>query len=103
MGYHEGTRFVCASSGCSATICLTQEEEEKLRRTHEFFYCPNGHSQHFTGKTKEEKQIEELRRMLEQKQHMLDWRGEHIMELKAELRSLRSRLGAKTRKLRAVA
>ena len=33
---------------------------EKRRDTHEYFYCPNGHSQHFTAKTEAEKLKAEL-------------------------------------------
>lgn len=31
-----------------------------LNDTNKYFYCPNGHPQHYTGKSEEQKRIEEL-------------------------------------------
>lgn len=58
--------FVCATRGCQATIHLHHDVEERLRRTHETFYCPAGHSNYFPGKTNEEKRIAQLERRAEQ-------------------------------------
>lgn len=52
----------CATEGCYAVITVHPNEERRLRRTHETFYCPAGHSNYFAGKTDEEKRIEELER-----------------------------------------
>jgi len=52
--------FACAERGCQSTIHLHHDVEARLRRTHETFYCPAGHSNYFPGKTTEEKQIAKL-------------------------------------------
>lgn len=39
--------FTCATQGCQSTIHLHHDIEAKLRRTHETFYCPAGHSNYF--------------------------------------------------------
>lgn len=48
------TAFGCARRGCGATICLTPEIERRMRRTHESFVCPFGHSQSFSSETDQE-------------------------------------------------
>lgn len=53
-------KLSCCHEGCYAVITLHPDDERRLRRTRESFYCPAGHSQHFTDKTAEEKKIEEL-------------------------------------------
>ena len=45
---------------CGVPFGITQDHETKLRRTHAWFYCPNGHAQHYLGKTESEKKIERL-------------------------------------------
>lgn len=49
--------FTCAERGCQSTIHLHHDVEAKLRRSHETFYCPAGHSNYFPGKTDEEKKL----------------------------------------------
>lgn len=64
MGLKHNT-IECASKGCFAVITMHPQEEDRLRRTHETFYCPAGHSNYFPGKTKQEKRIEELEARVE--------------------------------------
>lgn len=45
---------------CGVPFGLTEEHQRRLRRTHEWFYCPNGHRQYYPGKTDNEKKIERL-------------------------------------------
>lgn len=52
--------MTCCHQGCSAIITLHRDEERRLRRSHDWFYCSNGHRQHYSGKTDEEKKIETL-------------------------------------------
>lgn len=55
----------CAEQGCFAVITLHPDDERRLRRTHETFFCPAGHRNFFPGKTEEEKHAERLERRLE--------------------------------------
>jgi hypothetical protein len=41
---------------------------ETRQQDHGTFYCPNGHGQHFTGKTDDERRIAALERQLKQAQ-----------------------------------
>lgn len=62
---NECRTFACASKGCQATIHLHHDIEERLRRTHETFYCPAGHSNYFPAATAKEKKISNLERLVE--------------------------------------
>lgn len=57
--------FACATRGCQSTIHLHHDIEERLRRTHETFYCPAGHHNYFAGKTDEEKRVAGLEQRVE--------------------------------------
>jgi hypothetical protein len=54
----------CCHEGCYATICLSPKNYHRLKRTGEWFYCPAGHQQHFTGKTDDQKEIDRLQTSL---------------------------------------
>lgn len=56
--------FACPTKGCGHIVCLTETLEERLRRTHETFYCPAGHRMSFTGQTDAERTIAKLRESL---------------------------------------
>lgn len=52
--------IACAERGCQATIHLHRDIERRVRKSHETFYCPAGHSNYFPGKTDEEKRVARL-------------------------------------------
>jgi hypothetical protein len=52
--------YNCCS--CGTVIALEENLERGLRKTKDAFYCPNGHSQVFTGTTEAEKLRHELKR-----------------------------------------
>lgn len=56
---------------CGGDICIHPEVYENLRRNHATFYCPAGHGQSFTGKTEDQKCIEQLERSLNSLEGML--------------------------------
>lgn len=53
---------------CGVDFAVPSELHAALLRTHRQFYCPNGHSQHFTGEPGEV----ELKRQLERAQRERD-------------------------------
>lgn len=46
---------------CGVTFGLEQSYQQTKRNNHSSFYCPNGHAQHYPGKTEQEKEIERLK------------------------------------------
>lgn len=47
---------------CGVIFGIESNRQDRLEKSHESFWCPNGHSQAYVSKTVEEKRIEELER-----------------------------------------
>lgn len=45
---------------CGTEMMMSQALYERRTKDKRDFFCPNGHEQHFTGKSKDEKRIDEL-------------------------------------------
>jgi hypothetical protein len=77
------TEVCCA---CQCPFAMPKDLEDRARKDHGvYFYCPNGHSQHYTGKTEEQK----LRESLDNTKRLLDssreaYRGERERRVSAE-------------------
>jgi hypothetical protein len=76
--------FTCATKGCGAIIVMRSDQESRLRQTHGTFYCPNGHSQWFPGKTEEEKRIAELEQQLERQRERTREAWEYASDVRRE-------------------
>jgi hypothetical protein len=62
------TRFtVITCYKCATPFCMTEEMNTERLRSQDSFWCPNGHSQSYTGKTPEQKLREELTSVIEAK------------------------------------
>lgn len=72
----------CAQRGCGVSFAVEDGFDDRRREDHATFYCPNGHSLSYSGKTEAEKERERadrLQRQVEQRerdirfeQHRLD-------------------------------
>ena len=49
----EMVTVLCAA--CGMPFAITKDKEARLRECHNKFYCPDGHSQNFAGKTEVER------------------------------------------------
>ena len=45
---------------CGISFAIPKHYQDKLRNTHQTFYCPNGHTLHFPSETEKEKLQREL-------------------------------------------
>jgi hypothetical protein len=54
---------------CGVPFAMPTDLDEEYRRNHKNFYCPNGHQQHYSGKTEAEKLKIELDRVKQEKEH----------------------------------
>lgn len=53
---------------CGLVFAFDENYVNRFKKSHKFFYCPNGHAQHFPQKTEEDKlrgQVKALRDMLD--------------------------------------
>lgn len=49
---------VCCN--CSVAFCMTTTLRNERLEDRKLFYCPNGHAQHYTGKSQDQQRIEAL-------------------------------------------
>jgi hypothetical protein len=52
---------------CHVVFAMTKEMDDQRRKDRGTFYCPNGHAQHYSGKSDEQKKIDELTLQLQRK------------------------------------
>lgn len=71
--------IVCSS--CGVTFMIPEVKHSKLIETKDSFYCPNGHSLHFLGKTAAQ-EIKELKEQLQIKQGLLVARTNELANVK---------------------
>lgn len=57
--------YTLECSNCGVSFCMPDHMAYSRKRDHDTFYCPNGHSQHFPGKTEEERKIASLEKSRE--------------------------------------
>lgn len=53
---------------CHMLFAVPKSVDDRYRKTHEWFYCPAGHSQRYAAKTETEKTIESLRATADNRQ-----------------------------------
>jgi hypothetical protein len=70
---------------CKVTFAMPETWMTHYRKTHEYFHCPAGHSQHFTGETEEER----LRKQLAREQSRIEHRDAEIRDLNSRNDKLR--------------
>lgn len=63
IGYTAETCYACGVQFCMTTALYQQRSSD-----HGTFYCPNGHGQHYAGKTSVEKERDALKAQLQREQ-----------------------------------
>lgn len=83
---------------CGTTIALDKTLYEALHQNHETFWCPNGHQQHFMGKSYKE-QLDEANKKLNQERKLREWaenaadkERERLKRLKAQKQRMMKRI-----------
>lgn len=76
-------KVTCAE--CMVMFWIASGHMDKLRDSHETFYCPSGHAQSYPQKTDAEKAIEELSKQKKENERMLS----RITEKNNTIESLR--------------
>lgn len=51
----------CRYEGCSVQFAFTRAFYDLARKDHRWWYCPNGHRQAYTGKTEEQKRLDQAK------------------------------------------
>jgi len=88
---------VCCNSQCGIAFAVPSSWDAQKRKDHTNFYCPNGHSQHYTEQSEEEK-LRAERDRLAQRIAQRDDEIRHQRELRAAAeRQLSATRGVVTR------
>lgn len=89
--------ITCCHTGCGIQFGIEADYVKRLRQTHAWFYCPNGHHQHFPGET----EAERLQRQLKQTEECLTYARQDVDRLKGRTkmqdRQIAARKGIITR------
>jgi len=73
---------------CGVQFEISDDFQAKLRRCHNTFYCPNGHSLYYPGKTEEEEKIEHLNKIISSLSKDRDWYKNIAHERYEEIKQL---------------
>lgn len=79
--------YACPTRGCGHVVHLHHDVEQRLRRTHESFYCPAGHALSFKGATNDEKRIRFLEQTIERWRDRWEEQAEAADEWKLQART----------------
>lgn len=96
MGYVQtfiGTLIIENCCNCGVTFGLEKDLYNRRREDHKDFYCPNGHGQHYTGKSETEKAKDELaqaNKRIENLHSVLADKNDKIHHLKYSNRALKA-------------
>lgn len=83
----EAEIIVCCN--CGIPFAVPKSYKSTLRKTHEWFYCPNGHQQHYSQETEAEK----LARQLRQKENELAQKITANIQLESQLTKIKKSVG----------
>ncbi len=87
LGYEQVT---CCNKGCLQPFALTTSFKSARAKDKRTFWCPNGHPQHFTGDSAEDR----LRKNVEALQTRIGFRDAEISQLRNSRAGVERRLRA---------
>lgn len=76
---------------CGVVFGMESGHRHRLRQSHDWFYCPNGHGQHYTGKSEAQKANE-----------LAEWRARQLEYARGEAAAERDRRQAAERSRAAI-
>lgn len=97
---------VVECAGCHVTFGIEAAHVQRLRRSHEFFYCPNGHRQHFPGSSDVERAAAEHEQAMDalklerERRARADVRIDQLLREGKRERTAHKALLARTRRLK---
>lgn len=82
----------CAN--CGITFGISTEFRERRRDDHRSFYCPNGHSLSYSGKSKTEEELDAARALAERESRRRRWAEESAQRSRETAEAERRRAAA---------
>lgn len=77
---------------CGLPFFMPKYHKEMLLKSHASFYCPNGHGQHYTGKSEAQKRIEELEKQIAAEKQAYDNVANAMLDEKNKAKKLQRQL-----------
>lgn len=77
---------------CGVLFAIPAHLRAQLRKNHNWFYCPNGHTQHYTSETDAEKLKKQVERLTKEK----EWAVQAQTKAEAETAKLKKRVAKGT-------
>lgn len=96
--FQVATTFVTIECcNCHVLFAIANETDDRLRESHEWFYCPFGHRQHFSSDSEKEKlmaEVASLGQQLKTSRKQMEWKDQAVRNAK---NATRAQKAAKTR------
>lgn len=92
-----GTLVIETCCNCGIVFGLDESYRRRLLQSHDDFYCPNGHPQHFVGETDKERLQKEVNSLTQRNAVLLQRRDELIHQMEGLKYSNRALKAAKTK------
>ena len=89
--------ITCCHQGCGIVFAVPGHWMKKRIEDHTWWYCPNGHTQHYSGKSETEKLREDLTRQERITQSVSNQRDVERMQRKSTERRLSAQKGVTTK------
>lgn len=89
--------ITCYRGDCGILFAVPELWDRSRRRDHTSFYCPNGHSQAFLGKTREEELAEKLAGAVRERDRLRKERARLSDDVMDLTRSVRAHKGVATK------
>lgn len=88
-------------SQCHIPFAITTDHQSRLRQKRETFYCPNGHTQWYPGKTDAEKVREEMQAKLDEANRLIKWQKSQRISAEKHAKAANKKLRAQTTRINA--
>ena len=86
---------------CGITFGMLSSWDASLRDNKKTFYCPNGHSQSYIGKSAAEKVREEMQAKVDEANRLAEWERSQAQTARASERRAKAKLKAQTSRIEA--
>lgn len=84
--------YTCCHKGCGIQFGLSAQYVAHRRKDHAFWYCPSGHSQHFSGMTDEQRRLKEAEAKAQRLQIRADKAEQRASAVNRQYKKIRDRV-----------
>lgn len=86
---------------CGVGFGVESSYDARLQESHQTFYCPNGHSQSYIGKTEAQRVREEMQAKIDEANRLTEWQRVQRIIAEKEAAKAKAKLKAQTKRVEA--